>query len=194
MIIAEQRVLEAIEPLVMTIKNKLYNEETNAFPDFALTDDFTSLIWSENEEDKTDRNSWIDHSKFIALKKASEVVSGCNSFYIAWAFRELADNNKPKTRTVIELPFEWNMVKNYESELDYQINQFYVFDDSLTWFLHIDDSVLLAGNKQFMSNFVKSIGGADVANKMFDIYLDEVNSQDTRNWVDLIKTRFVSNA
>jgi hypothetical protein len=194
MIIAEQRVLEAIEPLVMTIKNKLYNEETNAFPDFALTDDFVSLIWSENEEDKTDRNSWIDYSKFIALKKASEVVSGCNSFYIAWAFRELGDNNKPKTRTVIELPFEWNMVRSYESELDYQINQFYVFDDSLTWFLHIDDSVLLAGNKQFMSNFVKSIGGADVANKMFDIYLDEVNSQDTRDWVDLIKTRFVSNA
>jgi hypothetical protein len=194
MIIAEQRVLEAIEPLVMTIKNKLYNEETNAFPDFALTDDFVSLIWSENEEDKTDRNSWIDYSKFIALKKASEVVSGCNSFYIAWAFRELDDNNKPKTRTVIELPFEWNMVRSYESELDYQINQFYVFDDSLTWFLHIDDSVLLAGNKQFMSNFVKSIGGADVANKMFDIYLDEVNSQDTRDWVDLIKTRFVSNA
>jgi len=194
MIIAEQKVLEVIEPLVMKIKNKLYNEEAKAFPDFALVDDFASLIWSENEEDKTNGNSWIDHSKFIALKKATELVSGSNLFYIAWAYRELDENNKPKTRTVIELPFEWNMVKNYESELDYQINQFYVFDDSLTWFLHIDDSVLLAGNKKFMKDFVNSIGGKHVANKMFDIYLDDVNSQDTRNWVDLIKTRFVSNA
>ena len=82
MIISEQKILEVIEPLVTKIKTKLYNEETKPFPDFALIDEFLSLIWRENESEEKDGNLWIDHSKFIALKEAIRVVSKCNIFYI----------------------------------------------------------------------------------------------------------------
>ncbi|PKI00069.1 hypothetical protein [Glaciecola sp. 33A] len=193
MIIVDEKKLEAAESLVNTIKTKLYNEDTKPFPEFALAKEFTPLLWNETEGCQLDGNSWIDKNKFIALQKAKESVSDNNSFYIAWAFRELDDNGKPKARTIIELPFDWDLVESYESELDYHFNQLYIFDDSLTWFLHIDDSVILAGTPKFIDNFIEHIGGMDNAKKMFEKYFNEASSEDVIVWVSKIKHHFLSN-
>lgn len=193
MIIVDEKKLEAIEPLVNTIKTKLYNEDEKPFPKFALSGEFTALLWNETEEYEQSANSWIDKNKFLALRKAKETVSHSNSFYIAWAFRELDDNGQPKARTIIELPFDWGRVENYESELDYHFSQFYVFDDSLTWFLHIDESVVLAGTQKFIDNFIESLGGIEKAKTMFDTYLNETSSDDVIDWVGQIKSHFLSN-
>jgi hypothetical protein len=193
MIIADENKLEAIESLVNKIKTELYNEDAFPFPEFALTNAFTGLLWDETEECERGANSWIDKEKFLALQKAKELQSDSNSFYIAWASREVDDIGKPKARTIIELPFDWGLVESYESELDYHFSQFYVFDDSLTWFLHIDDSVLLAGTKTFIDMFIKCIGGMDNAEKMFDTYLNKTSSVDVTDWVRQIKNHFLSN-
>lgn len=192
MIILDEAKILLIEPLLDKIRSELYNEEVYPFPEFALKQDLSAVIWRETEESETNANSWIDMAKFFALKKATESVSKSRSFYVAWAYRELSEQNEPMPRTVIELPFNWEEVENYESLINYHTSQFFVFDSSLEWFLHIDDSVLLAGSVKLLSKFCDSLGGKEAVSKMFDDYLIGVDSANTVCWVNKIKDRHIN--
>ncbi|NRB24620.1 hypothetical protein [Shewanella sp.] len=182
-----------IEPLLDKIRNELYNEELYPFPKFSLKEGLSAVIWRETEEPEINANSWINIDKFFALKKAKESVSKSKYFYVAWAYRELDEKSEPMLRTVVELLFDWEDVENYESFIDYHTSQFFVFDSSLEWFLHIDDSVLLAGSVEFLWDFSDSLGGKEVIFKMFDDYLADVDSAKTICWVNEIKGRYIDN-
>lgn len=165
----------------------------NPFPNFSLLEQWSALIWHEEEGEEDNSNSWINKDKFFKLVKVLSESASTKSLYLAFAHRELNENNEPLPRVILELPLEWDDIFSYESKLEYCPNQFYVFDDSLSWFIHVDDSVLLAGEPSFISSYTLINGGVDSTSEMFDRYLVDVTSNDTINWVKIIKERYLKN-
>jgi hypothetical protein len=113
--------------------------------------------------------------------------------YIAFATRELNESNKPLPRVILELPMLWENILNYECELENTPSQFYVFDETLSWFIHVDDSVMLAGSISFFTRFTKCNGGFKNTKEMFNKYLSEVTSSNTITWVNSIRERYIKN-
>ncbi|MBE1287950.1 MAG: hypothetical protein GJ671_09575 [Alteromonadaceae bacterium] len=192
MVLTGNKALE-VEKLLIRITSCIYNEKANPFPNFSLLEQWSALVWHEEEGKEDNSNSWINKDKFFKLVKVLSESASTKSLYLAFAHRELNENNEPLPRVILELPLEWDDIFNYESKLEYCPNQFYVFDDSLSWFIHVDDSVLLAGEPSFISSYTLINGGVDSTSEMFDRYLVDITSNDTVNWVKIIKERYLKN-
>ena len=189
MILLNKQQVESAELLLEEITNRIYNESSIPYPKFSLIDTWSAVVWHEEQGDIECSNSWIDKHMFEKLVHAVQQTKSSKHFYIAWAYRELDERKKPLLRVIIELPFIWDEVESYEANIDYSPSQFYVFDQSLNWFIHVDDSVLLAGRHEFMTIMNDELGGIEKIEKMFEEYLLDVSSEDTNSWVSLMANR-----
>jgi len=187
-----------IETLVSKIQSDLFNEKALPFPKFPLKDQWSAIVWHEwyktieESQESEEGCDIISPTHFKLL--VDTIFERCGSKH-CWLMdtEPFVDNNGQfLERNFTKLPLNWSAFNSHYKLFEYTPSRFYMADESLTWFVHVDESVLIAGDQQFMTLFVEKIGGYETVLKNLNNYAGKGANQQTKQWVSNIIQRFES--
>ncbi|GLP94695.1 hypothetical protein [Paraferrimonas sedimenticola] len=181
--------------LLKVVTNSIYDEATFTFPKFALRDNWSALLWPA--EENSEAISWIDRKKFEALRKTIQSLHSSNRIYMVWEALMSGSGSKKGFRPVVELELSWQSLVDSQVEVSQQLlpsEGIYIFDAELDWFIHIDESILLAGTREFVNRFTSNYGGFETTYQATFARLEHPeNTDDFSLWFSRIKSRFILN-
>ncbi len=187
-----------IETLVSKIQSDLFNEKALPFPKFPLKDQWSAIVWNEwytsieGSNAPDDGNNIISPQHFELLTSVIRESSGVTQYWLIDTEPCVDSNGQFIKRKFSKLDLTWQSFNQYHKYFDLAPMRFYLVDESLTWFIHVDESVLIAGDRQFMNLLVEKMGGYQQVMNDFDDYADEDSSVDTKQWISNIIQRFES--
>jgi hypothetical protein len=187
---------DLVESLVAKIQGELFDEKSHKFPEFPLKADWSAIVWNEwfsetsDLDDSDEGNDIISPEHFKAFANAVSKRSGSLQCWLIDTEPFVNSDGEFIERNFTSIDLNWNSFNNFHKLFDLPPSRFYLVDETLTWFLQVDESVLIAGDQEFMSVFVKNLGGYEVVLNNLNDYAEEGVSVQTKEWVSKITNRF----
>ncbi|MFT4926260.1 MAG: hypothetical protein ACI8WB_002358 [Phenylobacterium sp.] len=185
-----------IETLVSEIQDNLLNEKRYQFPEFPLKEGWSAIVWDEwhttieESEESDEGNDIISPIHFELLADIIFERCGAKQCWLIDTEPFVDSDGGFLKRNFTKVDLTWKSFNLYHRLFDFAPFRFYLVDESLTWFIYVDESVLVAGDPQFMNLLVKKMGGYQTLLTHLNSYASEDANTRTKRWVSNIIKRF----
>jgi len=156
----------------------------------SFCDKYQGVFWNIWEDE--DEDVGTDYSYGIINKERSQIlidlIKKYNSASFLYFVGDVGESIEKSSPPICKLDL------TYESFMNFQEEEFlgsglttklYIFDESLSWIIHIDESVLIIGEDAFMKALIEAFGGIDSVFKKMES--DSVNcSGYSKQWREAI--------
>ncbi len=187
---------DLIESLISKVQDSLLDEKNHTFPEFPLKPEWSAIVWNEwhteiSELDASDEgNDIISPENFKVLADSINEINGSLQCWLIEAEPFVDCDGKFIERNFTRMDLTWTLFNNFHKLFDFPPSRFYLLDDTLRWFVQVDESVLIAGDPTFMNVIVRNLGGYEMVLNGLNNYANEGSCSQTKEWLLNITNRF----
>jgi hypothetical protein len=183
-----------IEEIISIIESEIFKEKTSPFPAFSLKADWSAIVWPEwhsvsDEADELDGPCFISPQNFELLTEVIHKRTGSSNCWLIDTAAFVDKSGDFLERNYARINLIWSEFNQSHELFKFSPSRFYLVDESLSWLIHVDESVLIAGDDLFIALVLNKLGGLDEVQSKLLEYTDEHATSALKLWIDHIAKR-----